>query len=109
MGKRPEDLNHGPSMELRFKGEVIYWRGPSPFHFVEIPEKQSVQIKSISKQITYGWGVLPTIAIAKGIEWSTALFPKNGIYLLPLKNVVRDSLKAEVGDSLSVLLRFGPE
>ena len=28
-------------MDLEFSGEIIYWRGPSPFHFVTVPEEQT--------------------------------------------------------------------
>ena len=95
------------ALELRFKGVVIYWRGPSPFYFVEIPRKQSEEIKRNSKDISYGWGVIPVSALALKVEWSTSLFPKGGLYLLPLKNVVRKSLKVDTGDILSVIMKLG--
>jgi hypothetical protein len=92
---------------MRFKGRIIYWRGPAPFYFIEIPQKQSDEIKSVSKQITYGWGVIPVTAQVRRGEWSTSLFPKDGLYLLPLKKVVRESLKVDTGDFLEVKLELG--
>lgn len=94
-------------MELRFTGEVIYWRGPSPFYFVEVPRFQSEKIKIVSKELSYGWGVIPVVADAKKLEWKTALFPKEGLYLLPLKNVVRETLNVEPGDILIVKMKLG--
>lgn len=94
-------------MEMQFKGRILYWRGPSPFYFVEIPQKQSDEIKSVSRQITYGWGVIPASALAGKVEWSTSLFPKDDLYLLPLKKVVRESLKVDTGDFLEVIMKLG--
>ena len=94
-------------MELQFKGEVIYWRGPSPFYFVEIPQQESGQIQRISKEITYGWGVIPVFTIVRNVEWSTSLFPKGGLYLLPLKNLVREALKVVPVDVLIVKMKLG--
>jgi len=35
-------------LKLKFSGELWYWRGPAPFHFVKIPAAQSAKIKEIS-------------------------------------------------------------
>jgi len=91
-------------MKLRVTNEVIYWRGPSPFHFVEVSEKQSTEIKTIAKSITYGWGVIPASAKLGKSEWTTALFPKNARYLIPLKDVIRKSEGIELGDRVTITL-----
>ena len=91
-------------MQLKFSNEVWYWRGPSPFYFVTVPEKQSLRIEKVSKLISYGWGVIPVIAQIENTQWETSLFPKNGLYLVPLKNAVRTSEKLNLGDQVSVLL-----
>ncbi|MEI9907365.1 MAG: DUF1905 domain-containing protein [Actinomycetota bacterium] len=72
----------------------------SPFHFLTIPEKQSVKIKEISKIVTYGWGVIPVSAKIGRTTWTTSLFPKDGLYLLPIKNAVRTSENIELGDKI---------
>ena len=89
-------------LEFSFSGEVIYWRGPSPFHFVEIPTKQSAKIKEISSSVTYGWGVIPVVARIGKTEWTTSLFPKNGIYLLPIKDAIRKAEAIELGEKVAV-------
>ncbi len=33
-------------MDLEFTGEVWFWRGPSPFHFVTVPEAGSTALKA---------------------------------------------------------------
>jgi len=96
-------------VELSFKGEVWYWRGPAPFYFVTIPATQGAKIKAVSAQVTYGWGVIPVTAHLGQSTWTTSLFPKDGSYVLPIKKVIRENETLEVGDiakiSLSIELR----
>jgi len=89
-----------PILKLAFKSEVIYWRGPAPFFFLKLPTKDADLVLKISKQVTYGWGVIPTDVTIGGYEFYTALIPKDGGYLLPLKKAVRDKLKIELGDNV---------
>jgi hypothetical protein len=93
-------------IELEFSGEIIYWRGPAPFFFVPVPEEESHDIKAISNDVTYGWGVIPvTVQIGK-TEFKTSLFPKGELYLVPLKVVVRNAEKLEEGDEVTVRLHI---
>lgn len=91
-------------MELEFSGEVWFWRGPAPFHWVTVPEAESATIKSKSSLVTYGWGMIPVTARIGGTEWTTSLFPKNGQYVVPLKDKVREAEQLELGDVISVHL-----
>lgn len=94
-------------MNLKFSAEVIYWRGPAPFYFVPVPQTQSAKIKAEAARLTYGWGVIPvTVKIGK-TEFTTSLFPKNGIYLVPIKNVVRLAEDLDVDDQVSMTLQLG--
>ena len=43
-------------MQLEFSGEIIHWRGPSPFYFVTVPDEESAAIEAVSSIVTYGWG-----------------------------------------------------
>lgn len=95
------------SMNFKFSGEVIYWRGPSPFHFVAVPEAQALKIKAEAARLTYGWGVIPVTVILGKVEFTTSLFPKNGGYLLPIKNAVRLPEEIEVGDTLAITIKLG--
>lgn len=45
-------------MDLEFRGEIIHWRGPSPFHFVEMPDDPSAAIGAAADLVTYGWGAI---------------------------------------------------
>lgn len=93
-------------MRLRFNGEIWFWKGPSPFHFVTVPEEQSAAIESVSALVSYGWGVIPVAARIGGTDWTTSLFPKDGGYVLPLKDAVRRSERLALGDSVAVRLEI---
>ena len=91
-------------MLLKFEGQVTYWRGPSPFHFVAVPEPVAKKIKAEAARLSYGWGVIPITATIGKAEFTTSLFPKDGGYLLPIKNAVRLPAGIEVGDNLKISL-----
>ena len=93
-------------MEFKFKGELWYWRGPSPFHFIKIPAAQSAKIKEISGGASYGWGAIPVAAKIGKTEFTTSIFPKDGLYLLPIKNVVRIPEELEIDDVVSVYMEI---
>ena len=91
-------------MRFVFSGELIHWRGPSPFHFIALPQAEAGEIKSVANLVTYGWGVIPVEAVIDGVEFTTSLFPRNGGYLLPVKDRVRLVLGLELGDVVEVEL-----
>ncbi|MDQ2985683.1 MAG: DUF1905 domain-containing protein [Armatimonadota bacterium] len=88
-------------MTVEFSGEVFYWRGPAPFYFVRTPPRQSQELKDVMKLVTYGWGMLPTKARIGDTEFTTALIPKDGAYLLPIKDKVRKAENLEEGDTVT--------
>ena len=63
-------------MELRFTGEIWYWRGPAPFHFVTVPESEAAEIKAVSAAVTYGWGMIPAAVRIGKTTVTTALWPR---------------------------------
>ncbi len=93
-------------MDFRFAGGVIEWRGPAPFYFVAIPEEESEDIKFAAKGMEY-WGQVPVVALIGETEFTTALFPKDGRYLLPVKDVVRRAEQVQVDEVVTVALRVG--
>ena len=89
-------------MNLEFDGSIIYWRGPAPFYFVPVPAEQSEAIKAISGIASYGWGVIPVDARIGKTRWYTSLFPKNGAYLVPIKDSVRKAESLADGDEVTI-------
>jgi hypothetical protein len=88
--------------ELVFSGEIWYWRGPSPFHFVTVPEPQAQEIRDISREVTYGWGMIPVEVRVGGTKFTTSLWPKNGGYIVPIKDVVRRAEEVDDGDVVDI-------
>lgn len=75
----------------KIKSEVWIYPGMSAWHFVYIPKKQGIDIKSRFGANSKGWGSIPVI-VAKGKStWKTSIFPdkKSGSYILPIKAEIR--------------------
>ena len=96
-------------MDFEFEGPVIEWRGPAPFYFVRIPEEESEDMKLAAK----GHGVLGPGASRRAHQRRRlhygALFPKDGVYLLPVKDAVRKKAGIELDQVLTVGLNVGRE
>jgi hypothetical protein len=91
----------------RFNAEIIHWRGPAPFIFAAVPGDVSAQIEAVSSRVSYGWGCIAVRAEIAGIAFATAIIPKDGRYLLPLKVAVRKRLPPiDIGDSIEVAMQF---
>lgn len=93
-------------MDFEFEGPVVEWRGPAPFYYVRIPEEDSVDIKVAARGVEY-WGQVPVVARINDVEFTTALFPKDGCYLLPLKIAVRESAGIDEDAVVQVALNVG--
>lgn len=91
-----------------FTGELFPWRGPSPFHFVPVPDGIAAELHALSPLVTYGWGVIPVTARIGETGFTTSLFPKDGGYLLPVKDAVRNAEDLADGDEVTVQLTLRP-
>ncbi|WP_238163486.1 DUF1905 domain-containing protein [Kribbella capetownensis] len=91
-------------LELHFEGEIWEWRGPAPYYFVTVPEDEAAELHEVAAAVTYGWGVVPVRVTIGGTEWTTSLFPKDGGYVLPLKDRVRKAEGIGEGDTISVTM-----
>jgi hypothetical protein len=91
-------------MQLNFASDMFEWRGPSPFYFVRVPDEEATRIAEVASMVTYGWGVIPVTVIIGSSTVTTSLFPKDGGYLLPIKNAVRLPERISVGDAVDVTL-----
>lgn len=91
-------------MKCEFSGEIWFWRGPSPWYFITVPDEESSELEATSGFVSYGWGMIPVTVGIGDTEWTTSLFPKNGAYLVPVKADVRRAEKLEEGDTVRVRL-----
>lgn len=90
--------------DFAFTGPLFTWRGPAPYHFVRVPDDDAADIKELAREVTYGWGMIPVRVRIGGTEWETSLWPKQGGYLLPVKDFVRTNEGIEVDDQVEVAL-----
>ena len=95
------------TFDFQVTGKVFEWRGPSPFYFVEINSMTSVEIQSESKEFSYGWGVIPVTAKIGSTDFTTAIIPKDGKYLFPLKDLVRKRENLEIDSKVSIQFNLG--
>lgn len=93
-------------MRVTFTGEIFEWRGPAPFYFVRVPDEQAELIRDIAEMLTYGWGVIPATVTIGATTVTTSLFPKDGGYLVPIKNALRLPEKIKLGSVVDVTLDF---
>lgn len=96
----------GPDVvELAFSGEVWEWRGPAPFHFVSVPEALCPDVRDAAEVVSYGWGMVPVTLRIGDTTWTTSLWPKDGGYVVPLKDRVRRAERIDLGDVVEVEMR----
>jgi hypothetical protein len=86
-------------MEWTFTGEVIEWRGPAPYLFVAMTPEESEDLKEAARGLIY-WGQVPVHVTIGGTRFTTALFPRDGCYLVPVK--VRCSGRRQSGRARSL-------
>jgi hypothetical protein len=94
-------------MNIEFTGKIWFWKGPAPWYFVTVPERESLELKAISGFVTYGWGVIPVKVRIGQTEWTTSLFPKDDLYLVPIKASIRKAEQIAEDDVVTVWLEVG--
>ena len=93
-------------MDLEFTDAVFEWRGPAPYHFVTVPEDESAELQATSGLVTYGWGMIPVAVTIGATTWTTSLWPKDGRYVVPLKDKVRHAEGIDLDEVVTVRLRI---
>ena len=96
-------MDIGVEARWEFPGELFEWRGPSPYHFIAVPPRTlALSCRRVAPLVTYGWGVIPVTVRIGEHEWTTSLFPKDGGYLVPIKDAIRKAEALVLGDSVLV-------
>lgn len=94
-------------MELEFSGPLFEWRGPAPYHFVAVPEDEAEQLRETAAAVTYGWGMIPVTGRIGDTEFTTSLWPRDGGYVVPVKDAVRRTEGLMLGEMITVRLTVG--
>lgn len=103
----PARLCFPTGMEIDFAGELVEWRGPAPFFFVPLPPDAADLVEEVKAEVAY-WGVVPVRARIGDTEFTTAMFPREGTWFLPVKADVRRAQRVELGDVVEVRMEVGP-
>ena len=98
MEMETEQPKESPALEFEIQGEVWYWKGPAPFHFLTLDEEASRTLKDIAGLVTYGWGMIPVSARIGSTRFTTSLFYKDNRYVLPVKTNVRNAEDIKEGN-----------
>jgi hypothetical protein len=93
-------------MTLEIRGEIWFWKGPAPWFFVTVPEKESAEIKAMERMVTYGWGMIPVTVRIGQTTYQTSLWPKDGLYIVPIKASIRKAEDLREGDAILVILQI---
>jgi hypothetical protein len=91
-------------VDLEFSGELWFWRGPAPWHFITVPDEKCGALEAASSVVSYGWGMIPVTASIGDTSWRTSLWPKDGRYIVPIKTWVRKAEQLALGDVVTVRL-----
>lgn len=91
-----------------FETELIEWRGPAPFVFAPLPSDVSEDIKEAARGLVY-WGQVPVTATIGDAEFDTAMWPREGRFLLPVKVAVQRAERIDVGDVVGGVVRLRGE
>jgi hypothetical protein len=91
-------------VDLEFSGPIWEWRGPAPYYFVTVPDEEAADLKSTEAFVSYGWGMIPVTVRIGETEWETSLWPKDGRYVVPLKDKIRKAERLVEGQTITVLL-----
>jgi hypothetical protein len=94
----------GGPLDLAFSGELWYWRGPAPFHFVTVPPDAARAIHAVAADVTYGCGMIPVGVRVGASAWETALWPKDGGYVVPIKDQFRKAEAIVLGEMVAIQL-----
>jgi hypothetical protein len=92
------------SVHLEFSGEMWYWKGPAPWHFITVPDEECRDLEATAASVSYGWGMIPVTAQIGDTSWRTSLFPKDGRYIVPVRTGVRRAEGVDVGDIVNIRL-----
>lgn len=86
------------------KGPLWLWSGgQGSWHFLTVPEEQSVPFRAESLAHRSGFGSVKVEARVGDVAWRTSVFPqKSGGYVLPVKASVRRDAAIAAGDEITV-------
>ena len=85
--------------------EIIEWHGPAPYYFLPLDEDDSADFKIEAAGLEY-WGQVAVIVTIGDTTFKTAVFPKDGRYLVPLRAAIRQAEGLELGAEITAIVQL---
>lgn len=95
-------------MKWTVRAEVIEWRGPSPYFYLPMSDDDSADFKMDAAGLEY-WGQVAVQVVIGDTTFATAVFPKDGRYLVPLRAAIRKAEGIELGTPVSATVRINDD
>ena len=93
------------SVEWTFTAEVVEWRGPSPYYFLPMSAPDSAEFKREAAGLEY-WGQVGVEVVIGDTAFTSAVFPRDGLYQVPLRAAVRAAEGLEIGMPVTATVRI---
>jgi hypothetical protein len=97
-----------PGVDATFRAELFEWRGPAPFYWLALPPDVCDDVRAEAPMASYGWGAIPVAVRIGATRWETSLLPRDGGYVLPVKQDVRTRERFGDGDTVTVAMSVAP-
>ena len=93
---------------ITFTAPLWIWNAAKgSWHFITVPEQQSLEIRAEGFVGRGGFGSVRVEACIEDVIWRTSVFPQQqGTYLLPVKAKVRQGTGIAAGDEVTVSLKL---
>lgn len=91
------------------QSEVWLYNGPSAWHFLTLPKKESAAIRELFRgSKRRGFGSIRIEATLNGHTWRSSIFPDSraGAYLVPLNLTARRRADVAAGDTVQIKIRL---
>jgi hypothetical protein len=92
-------------VEWTITAEVVEWRGPAPYFFLPMSDEDSADLKMEAAGLEY-WGQVSVVVVIGKTTFTTAVFPKDGRYLVPLRANIRKAENIDLGMPISATVRL---
>ena len=92
-------------VEWTVTAEVVEWRGPAPYFFLPMSDEDSADFKIEAAGLEY-WGQVSVAVVIGKTSFTTAVFPKGGRYLVPLRANIRRAENLDLGMSITATVRL---
>lgn len=71
-----------------------------------MPDDVSAEFAALGSKVSYGWGCIPANCTCNTQRWQTALMPRKGIYLVPIKAAIQRACKLSLDCVITITVEI---